>query len=54
MQSEITAEWLLLFFMPNQFDTRNTQDQCITDLESVRDQFDALLFMNKDSNFSER
>lgn len=42
-----------LFLMPNQFDVRNIQDQFIADFESIRDQFDALLFMNKDSSFSD-
>lgn len=42
-----------LFMIPNQFDERNTQEQFIADFESVRDQFDALLLMNKDSNFND-
>lgn len=41
-----------LFLVPYQFDDTNTQDQFIADFESVRDQFDSLLFMYNDSNFS--
>lgn len=42
-----------LFLIPNQFDERNTQEKFIADFESVRDQFNALLLMSKDSNFSD-
>lgn len=41
-----------LFLVPYQFDDTNTQDQFIADFESVRGQFDCLLFMYNDSNFS--
>ena len=40
-----------LFIIPNQFDKTNIQDQFIADFESVRDQFDCLLFMSMDSSF---
>jgi cell division protein FtsZ len=44
---------IALFLIPNQFDERNTQEQFIADFESFRYQFDALLLMNKDSNFTD-
>lgn len=42
-----------LILIPSQFDEKNTQEQFIAKFESVRDQFDVLLFMNKDSNFTD-
>lgn len=39
--------------IPNQFDEINTQEQFIADFESIRDQFDAMLLMNKKSNFTD-
>ena len=41
------------FVIPNQFDEINTQEQFIADYESIRDQFDALLLMSSDSNFTD-
>lgn len=42
-----------LFLIPDQFDETNTQEQFINNLKRFRNQFDTILFMNNDSNFSD-
>jgi cell division GTPase FtsZ len=42
-----------LIHIPNQFDEINTQEQFITNFQSFRNQFDALLFKSTDANFTD-
>jgi cell division GTPase FtsZ len=41
-----------LFLIPDEFDKENSEAQIIHNYQSFRNQFDALLLMNKDSNFT--
>lgn len=42
-----------LILIPNQFDETNTQEEFINNFKRFRNQFDTILFINNDSNFTD-
>lgn len=42
-----------MILIPDQFDETNTHEQFINNFKRIRNQFDTILFMNNDSNFSD-